>query len=147
MATVEAEVVIDAPIEAVFEYVASPEHHAEMNPNVVAVTDVTELPNGGHEAAFTFQMLGRDLHARVRDVEFDPPRRHVFEVEGDVDARTAYDLASADGGTRLRFTNEIDPPGSGLFGRVAGVALRRYFQRNAEATLANAKLILEADAE
>jgi uncharacterized protein YndB with AHSA1/START domain len=145
MHTIREEILIDAPIEDVFEYVAAPENHAEMNPNIVEVTHVRERSGGGHEADFTFQMLGRDLHGHVRDVEFDPPNRRVFEVEGDVEARTTYDLASVDEGTRFTLTNEVEPPGSGLFGRLAGPVLARYLERNARATLENAKLILEAE--
>jgi len=146
MPTIEAEIVVDAPIETVFEYVAAPENHAEMNPNVVDVTDVEPLPNGGHEADFGFRMLGRTLHGHVRDVEFDVPRLRVFDVDGDVAARTTYELATVAGGTRVRFTNEIEPPGAGLVGRLAGSLLGRYMQRNAESTLRNAKRILEAAA-
>lgn len=145
MQTIQAEVLIDASIETVFEYVAAPENHSAMNPSIIEVAEVNDLSNGGHEADFTFQMLGRNLHGHVRDIEFAPPNRRVFEVEGDVDARTTYDLSSEDGQTRFAFANEVEPPGSGLIGRLTGSLLRRYLERNAKATLENTKLILEAE--
>lgn len=143
MPTVEREIVIDAPVETVFEYVASPENHAAMNRSIVEVTGVGALPNGGHEADFTFRMPGRNLHGHVRDVEFAPPTRRVFEVEGDVDARTTYELSTENGRTRFVFRNEIEPPGSGLLGRLAGSLLGRYLDRNAGSTLENARSIIE----
>ena len=146
MPTIKQEITIDAPVEAVFEYVAAPENHAAMNPRIIEVTEVGELPNGGHEADFTFQMLGRSLHGHVRDVAFEPPTRRVFEVEGDIDARTTYELSSENGRTRFVFTNEIEPPRTGFLGRLAGSLLSRYLERNARSTLENTKLIIEAEA-
>ncbi|NHN49231.1 SRPBCC family protein [Halostella sp. JP-L12] len=58
----KADILIDAPLETVFKYVGAPENHSTMNPSIIDVTGVEELPNGGHEAEFTFQMLGRNLH-------------------------------------------------------------------------------------
>jgi carbon monoxide dehydrogenase subunit G len=145
MPIIREEISIDAPIEVVFEYVAAPENHTAMNPNIVEVTAVEDLPNGGHEADFTFQMLGRKLRGHVRDVELAPPNRRVFEVEGDVDARTTYELASENGGTRFTFVNEIDPPSLGVVGRLTGALLGRYLERNAKATLENTKMILETE--
>lgn len=89
-------------------------------------------------------MLGRNLHGHVRDIEAAPPDRRVFEVEGDVDARTTYELSGEDGQTRFGFTDETEPPGSGLPGRLTGSLLRRYLERNANVTLENTELILEA---
>jgi uncharacterized protein YndB with AHSA1/START domain len=146
MPTINDAVVIDAPIEAVFEYVAAPENHTVMNPNITEVTGVEELPNGGREADFTFRMLGRDLRGHVRDVEVVPPERRVFDVEGDVDARTTYELSTEDGRTRFDFTNEVDPPGSGVSGLLVGSLLGQYLKRNARSTMENTKRILETGA-
>ena len=146
MPTISEEILIDAPIEEVFEYVAAPENHSIMNPSIIEVTGVESLPNGGHEADFTFQMLGRNLHGHARDVEIDHPNRRVFEVEGDVDAHTTYVLSSENGQTRFKFTNEIEPPASGVIGRLATSILQRYLKRNAKSTLENTKIILETDA-
>jgi uncharacterized protein YndB with AHSA1/START domain len=146
MSTIEAEILIDAPIEAVFEYVATPENHTDMNPNITEVTGVEELPNGGHEADFSFRMLGKTLHGHVRDIEIVPPERRVFDVEGDVDARTTYELSTEDGTTRFAFTNEVDPPSTGVFGRLLDSFLGWYLKRNAKSTMENTRLLLETRA-
>jgi len=84
------------------------------------VTGVEELPGGGHEADFTFGMLGRTRHGHVQDVELVPPNRRVFDVEGDADARTTYELTTEGRETLFVFMNEVEPPSSGVLGRLVG---------------------------
>lgn len=146
MPTIRERVTIDAPIADVFDYVAAPESHVEMNPNITSVTAVEGLPEGGHEADFTFEMFGRTLHGHVRDVELSPPNRRVFDVEGDVDARTTYELTTEGRGTLFAFTNEVEPPRSGVLGRLVGSVLGLYLERNARATMERTKTVLEARA-
>jgi hypothetical protein len=110
------------------------------------VTAVEELQGGGHEANFTFEMLGRTLHGHVRDVELVPPNRRVFDVEGDVDARTTYELTTEGRGTLFVFTNEVEPPRSGVLGRLVGAVLGRYLERNARATMERTRTVLETRA-
>lgn len=144
MPTLREEIRIDAPVEDVFEYMTSPENHAAISPGLAEVRDVRPLPNGGHEAAFTFRMLGRDLDAHSRDVEFERPRRRVYEFEGDVDGRVTYEFDPVGDATRFVCVTEFEPPGPRALGGVTGAVLRRYIGREMRALTRNAKAIIEA---
>jgi hypothetical protein len=142
--TIRERVTIDAPIADVFDYVAAPENHVDTSPTITSVSGAEELPGGGNEAGFTLEMLGRTLRGHVRDVELVPPNRRVFDVEGDVDARTTYELTAGGRETLFVFMNEVEPPSSGVLGRLVGSVLGRYLERNARATMENTRTVLEA---
>lgn len=110
MTTIEEEILIDAPIDGAFEYMAPPDHHVTISPGLVDVRGVEPLPNGGRETDFTFRSLGRNLDAHSRDVEVDPPRRRVYEFAGDVDGRVTYEFERVGDGTRFTYVNESNRP-------------------------------------
>lgn len=73
MPTIEDTACIDAPIDDVFEYLASPENHVDVVPSLVEGPEDADQPNGRTAGEFTFEMLGVGLDGHFRDVEFEPP--------------------------------------------------------------------------
>lgn len=142
MPTIEREARIDAPPEAVFEYVRQPENHREIVPSLVAVENVEET-DVGHAGEFTYDVFGIDLHSRFRDVELDPPTRRVFEVSGNQEGRVTFELEPTAGGTKLRYVNEYEPVASGVLGKLAGPVVSRQLEREADAMIRNLKRVLE----
>lgn len=143
MPTIEDDIWIDAPIDEVFEYMASPENHVDVMPSLVDISGVADRPTGGYEGDFTFEMLGVSLDGRFRDVEFEPPDRRVYRLEGDIEGTTTYDLRREDGGTRVRAKNVSEAPGPEFVGRLTDPLVARYLAREIESTLQNVKMIVE----
>lgn len=144
MTAVEEEISINVSIEAVYEYVATPENHTVMNPSIVEITNVDELANGGYEGDFTFQILGRRISGHFRDVERDPPNRLEYEIEGPLDAFVTYDFTRENSVTQFTYTNEFEPPGSELIEGLAASLIKPYLELNTKFMLENIKMILES---
>ncbi|WP_430503892.1 SRPBCC family protein [Haloparvum sp. PAK95] len=142
MPTIEREVRIDAPPQAVFEYVRQPENHTRVIPSLVAVENVEETAVG-HAGELTYDVFGIDLHSRFRDVEIDPPNRRVYEVSGNLEGRVTYELEPANGGTSLRYVNEYEPVASGVLGKLARPVVSRQLERETDAMIRNLKQQLE----
>lgn len=143
MPTIEDGVWIDAPVDEVFDYMVSPENHVDFMPSLIEIEDVADIPSGGTEGEFAFKMLGVRLDGHFRDVEFDPPARREYRLEGDIEGTMTYDLRSEDGGTWLDVRNVSEPPGPDFVGRLTDRLVARYLTREIRSTLQNVKMVVE----
>lgn len=134
---------IEAPIDAVFEYLASPGNLVDVTPSLVDICAVAGLPTGGYGGEFTFEMLGASLHGHFRDVEFERPDRRVDRLDGAIAGTTTSDLRSEDGRTRVDVRTESVPPDPEFAGRLTDPLVARYLTREVESTLQNVKTTVE----
>jgi carbon monoxide dehydrogenase subunit G len=127
--TVRAERVfhVDAPREAVWEFIADPTRRAELI-SVVETFERTEAGVTWH-VRLPVPVLNRTIAVETEDVSREPPeyvefvgRSRAFRVTGE------HELEATDGGTRVtnRFVVE---------GRLPGV--ERFFKRNLDEELDN----------
>lgn len=124
MAQFETHGWIDAPREAIFEYLESPDHLRETIPSCDELSVNRQLPNGGWEGEWICrwgpsERLGVTGEGDWRDAEYEPPERRVVESTGGVygpvtyemTATSIYELTPEDGGTRVRLVDDIEAPG------------------------------------
>ena len=103
-----AEVVIDRPPEAVFEYMDVPENQARISPRLSNVETLGTFDNGGKRASYTYQLLGLTFDGEVHGTVHEPPERIVFELTGDIEGQIEWEFEAVDGGTCVRYTAEYD---------------------------------------
>ncbi len=148
MARLEREIVIAAPPERVFAYLAQPERTPEWSPNVVSVRRTNDGPIGvGATTETVVKAIGTTQKARGRCTVFDPPRRVVIESQTNLGATTVNEttlLAEGDG-TRLRAKLDYTLPGGALGGGLLGgfLGVDKQIQRDFVQSLARLKAILE----
>jgi uncharacterized protein YndB with AHSA1/START domain len=150
MARLEREIVIAAPPERVFAYLAQPERTPEWSPNVVSIRRTSAGPIGvGATTETLVKALGTTQKALGRCTAFEPPRRLVIESETASGARTVNEtllLAEGVGATRLRAILDYTLPGGalgrGLIGGFLGAD--RQIERDFTQSLARLKAIVEA---
>lgn len=76
MAQIEGEIVIERPIEEVFDFVAGRRHQPRFNPQMRSSELVTSEPIGGRSRfRAEMPMLGRSVDLTVEFTEFERPRR------------------------------------------------------------------------
>lgn len=117
---------IARPSHEVFLYLADGERCPEWRPGVVSIRRV--VGDGGVGTRYAQQVrgpLGRTIAADYEITASDPPRRLEFQtVSGPARPHGIYELEpTPDGGTRLRFTLDVE------FGAVRGFLLGRAVQR------------------
>ncbi len=158
MGRFQREIVIAAPPEAVFAFLAEPERLPEWTPGVLAVLRTSPGPIGvGATTSTQVEAFGVRQTLLGRCTVFDPPRRLAVHNEtaggitiggvsiGKVSTTSASELLPEGTGTRLRASLEYTLAAgfmSGLAEQVAGPKLRADFDRS----LLNLKQRLEAAA-
>src|SRR3954471_9671854 len=107
----EATVVIDRPIEEVFEFLADGENDPKFSPRVQEIAKTTDGPPGvGTVYASTVKDAGMTTKREFEITEFQPPAR-IRWAERSKNAVTApeggYDLAPEGAGTRVTLYNVL----------------------------------------
>lgn len=141
MFKIQKSIVIDAPVEQVFAYVADPQHMPEYYTDVNEVQSLRQLPSGGYSCRFM------PLDLNVESSELFPNERIISHGTScgpmdHVTLTTTFERLDA-GKTRVTCL-EVHAFRGGFFGRLGEKGAARYFDRAAEMTLAALKSRIEA---
>jgi uncharacterized protein YndB with AHSA1/START domain len=122
----ESTVVIDRPIEEVFDFLADGENDPKFSPRVLEIRKTTDGPPGeGTVYASTVKDAGMKTKREFKLTEFERPTR-IRWTEVSKNLVTApeggYDLAQEGTGTRLTVYNVLEGHGPGKL--IAPLALR-----------------------
>jgi uncharacterized protein YndB with AHSA1/START domain len=119
-------VVIDHPIEEVFDFLANGENDPKFSPRVLEIRKTTEGPPGvGTVYASTVKDVGVKTKREFRLTEFERPTRIRWgEISKNLVTAPegGYDLAPEGSGTRLTVYNVLEGHGFGKL--IAPMALR-----------------------
>lgn len=148
MSTVQDEIVIDAPIERVWETVMDPSRLRDWVTIHKSVENFPRPPlRRGATMDQAMSVRGITFHVHWRLASVDAPREARWEGGGPAhsDALIHYQLSTDDSGrTTFRYTNEFHPPG-GRLGSVAGrFIVGATSEREAHSSLARLKALLES---
>jgi hypothetical protein len=114
VARIEGEIVIERPVEEVFDFVADERHEPRFNPRMVHAELISEGPIGlGTRFRTELQAMGRTMPMIVEFTAYERPRRlasvtrsSMMETEGELT------FESAPGGTRMRWSWDVRPRGA-----------------------------------
>ena len=116
MARIIGEIVIDRPIEEVFDFVADGCNEPKYNPDMVQSVKVTTGPIGaGTRFAVTHMTAGRSVGMSVEVTEYERPHRlatHTSMSWADVQEVLTFDTAGT--GTRMRWAWHVRPKGMAI---------------------------------
>ncbi len=145
MTRIEKSVLIDRPVEDVWEYVHDPANDAVWQTSIVETRhEGGPAMDVGTRIVEVRRFLGRRFETAWEVSEFDPPRRSaVRSVSGPIPFAGSYLLEPVDG--RTRFTLRMDTEAHGFF-KLAEPVFGRMAGREMEANLGHLKDALEAGA-
>ena len=145
MTRIEKSVVIDRPVEEVWQYVHDPANDPVWQPSVLETRhDGGPAMDVGTRIVEIRRFLGRRFETAWEVSEFDPPRRSaVRSLSGPIPFTGSYALDPVDG--RTRFTLRMDTDAHGFF-KLAEPVFRRMAEREMDANLGHLKDVLEAGA-
>jgi uncharacterized membrane protein len=86
----ERSIVISAPVEEVFGYVADRSHLATIWPGLVAIRDVKGLPSGGSVFKYVYKMAGWRLEGTGSDSEYVAKERIITTLTGDLEGTITF---------------------------------------------------------
>jgi uncharacterized protein YndB with AHSA1/START domain len=113
MVEVNGEILIERPVEQVFDFVANQENEPQYNPEMRVAKKITEGPIGVG-TSFHAEMTGRGrvVPMTIWVTEFERPHQIRERVEmRSMDLTGGLDFEPIDGGTRMRWHWDLSPSG------------------------------------
>jgi uncharacterized membrane protein len=146
MTKVEHSVVIERPVEQVWEYVHDPSNDTVWQSSLVESKELTQgSMDVGTRIAETRRFLGKRFDVSYEVTEFEPYQRSAIRtIGGPIPTSGMYALEPANGGTRLTASMETDAHG---FFKLAEPVFARMARRELEANLGLLKDVLEAGSD
>jgi len=145
MSKIERSVVIDRPIDEVFEFVHDTSKDALWQSTLVESHQLTDGEMGvGTKVREVRQFLGRRIEMDWEVTDYEPSTRSSIKtLSGPIPLTGSYLLEPVDGATKLTATGELDA--HGVF-KLAEPVFARITGRELEANLGHLKDLLEAEA-
>jgi uncharacterized protein YndB with AHSA1/START domain len=114
MPRIEGEIVINRPVEAVFDFVADQSNEPQYNPRMTRADKVTDGPVGkGTVFRSATKSMGRSVAMLIELTGYDRPARlvsHTTTGQADMDGTLTFEAAPA--GTRMRWSWQVRPKGA-----------------------------------
>lgn len=101
---------INAPVEKVFAYLATPTNLPEIWPSMIEVKDVKPLPNGGSHFHWKYKMAGMPFEGDTDTMVFEANKHVVTETKTGIPSKWDYVYHRANGGTELTLTGDSPSP-------------------------------------
>jgi uncharacterized protein YndB with AHSA1/START domain len=111
MAKIEGEILIDRPVEEVFDLVADQSNEPQYNPQMVRAEKITSGPVGtGTKFRSAVASMGRTAEMLIECTSYDRPRR-LASITTMQQADISYTLTfePAGTGTRMRWSGQAHP--------------------------------------
>jgi uncharacterized protein YndB with AHSA1/START domain len=143
MARIQGDIVIDRPVEMVFDYVADQSNEPQYNPQMVRAEKITSGPVGvGTKFCSAVASRGRTAEMLIEFTGYDRPRRLASTTTmQQADISYILTFESAGTGTRMRWSGQVRPKGAY---RLLGPLITRMGRRQEERIWASLKHRLEA---
>jgi uncharacterized protein YndB with AHSA1/START domain len=144
MPRVTGELVIERPVEEVFEFVADERNEPRFNPRMLQVEKITSGPIGpGTRFSAEMATMRGSAPMMIEFIAFEQPHRLVSTTHlSSMNIRGSLEFDRVPQGTRLRWEWELEPRG---VLRLTGPLIGYMGRRQEHAIWTNLKRLLEAD--
>lgn len=143
--TEQAHIVIDCPIETVFNFVAEPANFRQWQPFVVEADLTSPRPmRVGSTYRYIFEAIGHRIETTGRITELEPNRKYSFASESaPFPIRGGYLFEAIDQYTLLTVMGDMEPCG---FFKTTEMLVTHLFKKQVETSLVTLRRLLEAKA-
>ena len=143
MTRIEKSIVIDRPVEEVFEFTHDARNDPVWQPTISETRQDPEGPmRVGTKVTETRHFLGRRIETTFEVTEYEPNRgSSIRSTSGPIPVTGSYALEPLDG--RTRFTMTLETEAHGFF-KLAEPVFARMARREVESNLGHLKDVLEA---
>lgn len=144
MAKAISSVVINKPLQEVFDYTASPVNGPVFIPNLNENSNIVpEQPGLGQTFDWRFNLAGVDVKGKAEVTEYDSPHKVTIKTMGDINTTWIYFFQEEGDGTKVTAEVEYEIVESILQKVANRMVIDKLNQRTAEQMLENLKTILE----
>lgn len=101
MAKIDKTIIIHAPVEKIFKFMADPYNLVEIWPAMDEIRNVTPNPNGGADFEWTYKMAGVKFDGASETTEFIPNKRSITRSKRGIESMFCWEYEDVAEGTRL----------------------------------------------
>ena len=143
MPQIEREIVINRPVEEVFDFLADGRNEPQYNPHMLRAEQTSAGPVGpGTQFRTEVTNNGRSMEMIYEITVYERPQRLAGRtIKGPIDVQSTETFDSVPGGTHFRWVMELEA--RGIFKLMSPLVARRM-GRNLDTLLTNIKHLLEA---
>lgn len=142
MTKIVKSVFIEASVEKIYDYLIEPMSLLEYWPNVIEISDVKQLPNGGYSTRWVYKMAFLKFIGTGITVDCARNQFIIDRIEGGVDSTQKWTLSPTGLGTMATFEVEYDIP-IPVIGRVLEKLLQKINHRDGDRLMALLKSKME----
>jgi len=142
MPRIRKSIIINAPVDKVFDYISNPRNMLEWHPNITKIRDVTGKGEN-LQWAWDYKMMGINFTGKAEVVASIICTELRVATIGDIESNWNFGFKPEAGGTRLDFEVDYTIP-TPVLNRVGELLVLQRNERVAEMALANIKERMEA---
>ncbi len=143
MAQIQKSILVNAPIEKVFNYLNDPSKLTEYWPGMIEVKDIQNLSNGGSFFNYVYKFAGFRFEGKSEDSEIVPLKRMVSVTSGGIESKITWELEKAEDGTKVLLDSQYTVP-LPVVGKLAEAVIIKLNEHEVDQILANLKIFMEA---
>ena len=145
MAAIQKTIVVNAPIEQVFQALDDPDKMPLYVPNVTKISDVQRSDARlGDRFQATYAMMGMHFEEKFTYTEYERPRKIAAQFADGMTGTMSCTLEPLGDSTRLSLEISYQMRGGVLGKAVDALLVERMNEKNAERMLENIKMIVES---
>ena len=110
MTRIDKEILINAPVEKIYNFVIKPSDLLQIWPSLMQIKNEQLLPNGGYSAKWVYKMGGLYFKGTGEVIDIVPGRWFTFQTKGSIKSKITWTFRSSDGQTKVTFTIEYGIP-------------------------------------
>ena len=142
MAKVKRSIIVNAPVEKVYNYLADQKSQADWMPSMVEVWDASE-PKVGESFKWKYKMAGVLLEGETTVTELVPNKRIGTKSKGAVASDWLFVLEAKDGGVEVEMNIDYTIP-IPVLGKLAEAIIVKMNDHEGDLILTNLKTRMEA---
>lgn len=144
---VRSEIVINAPINKVWDFLTNPHKIPLAMPGLIENTNVPDLPlQVGSKFNYKYQMFGVLLEGELTVTKYDKPTRYEFSTTGDAKSEWVYTLEDLGNSTKFVIQASYEVP-QNVLQKLKNDVIAAMNQKESNLYVQNLKTLLEMQGE
>jgi len=142
MPIIDKDIIINAPLEKIFDYVNKPSNLPRISPSLIEINNEKMLPAGGYSFRWMYKMIGVHMEGKAEYTDIIPNFWFSCKTHGVVDSSISWTFRAKGTQTRVTLTIDYRIPMQ-LISRLSVNTISETNEKEAELILDNLKTIIE----
>ena len=142
MPIIDKDIIINAPLEKIFNYVNKPSNLPRISPSLIEINNEKMLPSGGYSFRWMYKMIGVHMEGKAEYTDIIPNFWFNCKTHGVVDSAISWTFRARGAQTRVTLTVDYRIP-MPLSSRLSENTISETNEKEAGLILDNLKTIIE----